>query len=113
MAVYLQDCNRNPIKDPNYILVTPNVMTSQAYRIILEEMEKRKKEQEAASWTLVSPAYPSSSSASLSTAASAWQFGRGGYGRINLYLLGGETRGNDWMVDRDRVGVGAGGDWDF
>lgn len=49
MAVYLQDCNRNPIKDPNYILVTPNVMTSQAYRIILEEMEKRKKEQEAAS----------------------------------------------------------------
>lgn len=49
MAVYLQDCNRNPIKDPNYILVTPNVMTSQAYRIILAEMEKRKKEQEAAS----------------------------------------------------------------
>ena len=49
MAVYLQDCNRNPIKDPNYILVTPNVITSQAYRIILEEMEKRKKEQEAPS----------------------------------------------------------------
>ena len=49
MAVYLQDCNRNPIKDPTYILVTPNVITSQAYRIILAEMEKRKKEQEAAS----------------------------------------------------------------
>ena len=49
MAVYLQDCNRNPIKDTDFISVTPNVMTSQAYRIILEEMEKRKKEQEAAS----------------------------------------------------------------
>ena len=70
-------------------------------------------ELEGIAWTLVSPAYPSSSSALLSTAASAWQSGRGGYGRNNLYLLGGETRGNDRMADRDWVGVGAGGDWDF
>lgn len=51
-----------------------------------------------------------SSWASPFTVASAWQSGRGGYGRVNLYLLGGETRGNDRMADRDRVGDGAGGD---
>lgn len=49
MAVILLDCNRQPFRDPDHIVVMPNVITSPGYRIILEEMEKRKKEQEAAS----------------------------------------------------------------
>lgn len=49
MAVYLLDCNRQPFKDPEHILVIPNVLTSPGYRIIQEVMEKRKKEQETAS----------------------------------------------------------------
>lgn len=49
MAVILLDCNRQPFRDPNHIVVMPNVITSPGYRIILEEMKKQKKDRETRS----------------------------------------------------------------